>query len=144
MFNVFASLVGRLFNSNFNYERECINEAVKEEVAKEYDIPTKALDKVEVKPAFLSWDTLGMYIPKIKKIFADIGVYFGRLWDYTYVVAHEYAHAAQDYLGLLTPERVDNYRDLYEANADKTAKKVCEKIDLDKCYSKPKLSLPFF
>ncbi len=137
-----------MLRSLYNHKR--LVEAVKEEVAKEYGIPKKALN-VPVRYVLLPWliikkgfsylvgKILGAYVRGKKEILIDYSLLFKSLFSYnalkTYIktLAEEFAHAAQDYLGKLKAKRFDEYIKNYdtdenEIEAKKVANKVADKV----------------
>ncbi len=133
-----------LLKSLYNHKR--LVDAVKEEVAKEYKIPKKALN-IPVRYALLPWliikkgfsylvgKILGVYAREKKEILIDYSLWFKSLFSYnalkTYIktLAEEFAHAAQDYLGKLKAKRFDEYIKNYENDENEIeAKRVANKV----------------
>jgi|GEM_PF-1351826 len=132
-----------------------IDEAIKEEVAKEFGVPKKVLDKVKVKYGHLPYigylekigkrvyrrigKILGAYNPRLEEIYIDTGLKLRNLFNSEAlrksigVKAEEFSHAAQQYLGRLKPKNFWDYlrnyhRDKNEIEAKGVANKVTPKI----------------
>ena len=129
-----------------------LDEIIKEEVAKELNVPKRVLDDIEVKYRPLPYihyfekagkkvyrkigKILGAYNPRLKEIYIDIGLKLKSLFNPESLIAvksEEYSHAAQDHKGKLKPRRFWDYlrnysKDINEIEAKRVADKVTDRI----------------